>query len=124
MKLTLQRTKCIIKSERTKTEHNVPLCAAKLNQEVNIITQMQTYLSAKKPPSEHTSFRMTPETILFIKNCAKISRMTQGQCLQTIIAYYRLTRRKEALAARGEELTQDEISELKAVNYYLRILPY
>lgn len=73
---------------------------------------------------EHTSFWMNPLNVEFIRAAAKTSRMAQGTILETIISYYRLTRKKEQLEAQGRKLTAHEEDKLKRIYYLLRVIPY
>lgn len=50
--------------------------------------------------------------------------MAQGTILETIISYYRLTRKKEQLEAQGRKLTAHEEDKLKRIYYLLRVIPY
>lgn len=68
--------------------------------------------------SEHHSFWLQPETMRYIRNANRLTRIPQGHILQIILDYFRLTRTKNQ-----RELTQDEQSKLDYVEYFLRILP-
>ena len=67
---------------------------------------------------------MNPLNVEFIRAAAKTSRMAQGTILETIISYYRLTRKKEQLEAQGRKLTAHEEDKLKRIYYLLRVIPY
>ena len=68
---------------------------------------------------EHYSFWLTEDTMRYIRNASKFTRITQGQILQLIIDYYRLTRKK----ACGADLTAEEKVQLEAVKYISKIMP-
>ena len=68
--------------------------------------------------TEHTSFWLRPDTMRYIRQATKLTKIPQGQILQLIVDYFRLTRRQ-----RDRELTLDERSQLDYVEFFLRILP-
>lgn len=72
----------------------------------------------RRKSSEHHSFWLQEETMRYIRNANRLTRIPQGQILQLILDYFRLTRTQ-----RNRELTQDERSKLDYVEYFLRILP-
>ena len=72
----------------------------------------------KRSSTEHHSFWLQPETMRYIRNANKVTRIPQGQILQLILDYFRLTRMQ-----RQRELTQDERTKLDYVEFFLRILP-
>lgn len=78
-----------------------------------------TFLAKKKKPcTEHHSFWLLPETMRYIRNTSNATRIPQGQILQIIIEYFRLTR-----IASLRELDKDEQSRFDNVKFFLRIMP-
>lgn len=75
-------------------------------------------LRKKKPCTEHTSFWMDPDTITYIKNASRATRISQGQLLQMIIDQYRLAR----LIA-GGHATEDEKERFEMLKCFNRIIP-
>lgn len=72
----------------------------------------------KRPSTEHYSFWLRPETMRYIRQANKLTRIPQGQILQIIVDYFRLTR-----TMNQRELTDEELEKLSYVEYILRILP-
>ncbi|MBR3686014.1 MAG: hypothetical protein IKL66_00850 [Clostridia bacterium] len=54
----------------------------------------------------------------YIRTCNKVTRISQGQILQIIVDYFRLTRR-----AAVEKLSDEDQERLKTVKLFLRIIP-
>lgn len=80
---------------------------------------MQTMnVPKKRAATEHHSFWLRPDTMRYIRQANKLTRIPQGQILQLILDYFRLTRRQK-----DRELTPDERSQLDYVEFFLRILP-
>ena len=75
-------------------------------------------LPKKRPSTEHYSFWLRPETMRYIRQANKLTRIPQGQILQIILDYFRLTRTKAQ-----RELTDEERERFSYVEYILRILP-
>ena len=73
---------------------------------------------------EHTSFWMNPMNVEFIRAASKRCRMPQGTILETIINFYRLTRKREILAAQGKQLSAYDQDRMRDVEYLLRVIPY
>lgn len=76
-------------------------------------------LRKKRPCNEHTSFWMDPETLMYIKNTSRATRISQGQILQIIIDQYRLLRKINANKA-----TEDEIERYEMLECFNRVIPY
>lgn len=76
-------------------------------------------LDDRKKATEHYSFWLTAESMRYIRNASKLSRITQGQILQTMIDYFRLTRKMAA----GVTMTPKEVETLNAVKFRINILP-
>lgn len=78
-----------------------------------------TFIAKKKKPcTEHHSFWLHPETMRYIRNTSNATRIPQGQILQIIIDYFRLTR-----LASLRELKAEELDKLDQVKVFLRIMP-
>lgn len=77
------------------------------------------YIIPKKhTATEHYSFWLRPDTMQYIRTCNKATRISQGQILQIIVDYFRLTRR-----AAVEKLSDEDQERLKTVKLFLRIIP-
>lgn len=80
---------------------------------------MEQYVFKPKTPAiEHHSFWLTPDTMRYIRTASRSTRIPQGQILQIMTDYFRLTRIK-----RARELTEAEQETFKAIQVFLRIIP-
>ena len=76
-------------------------------------------IDGRQKATEHYSFWLTENTMQYIRNANNVSRISQGQILQLMIDYFRLTRKKAAKI----KLTELEAERLEAVKNISRILP-
>lgn len=68
--------------------------------------------------TEHHSFWLRPDTMEYIRLANQATRIPQGQILQIIVDYFRLTRKKAS-----RPLTESESDHYEAVKCMLRVIP-
>lgn len=72
----------------------------------------------KTASTEHYSFWLRPETMRYIRQVNRLTRIPQGQILQIVLDYFRLTRTKAE-----RELTDEERKRINYVEFIMRIMP-
>ena len=90
----------------------------KLNERSIKMSTYKVSIPTRNNTPEHCSFWLTADTMSYVRNANKLTRIPQGQLIQIALDFFRLMRKAEVT-----KLTDDEKNYLSYVNQISRILP-